>query len=172
MTYKNEDEIKAALGISSWRNLSKDKVVRFAAMMPEMDTEVALKIIDQFPEFKEFAMDAVNAMEQAHAETLRANGKSQDDVHQAFSEIREILRGELDKGDLDWEQRKFLIEQIQETGRQQFSKDSENKRFLDGLFGKVVLGVGGALVLGLVFVGGKVIAENLDIDLPDVLPET
>jgi len=55
----SEDEVKQELGIESWRNLSKDKVLRFAAMMPDMDTEVALKIVEHFPVFKDFALDVV-----------------------------------------------------------------------------------------------------------------
>lgn len=39
MKYKNEIQIKKAMGIESWRNLSRDKVIRFAAMMPDMDKE-------------------------------------------------------------------------------------------------------------------------------------
>ena len=38
----SEDEVKRALGIESWRNLSKEGVMRLVAMMPEMSTEVAL----------------------------------------------------------------------------------------------------------------------------------
>lgn len=163
MAYKNEDEIKQELGIDSWRNLSRDKVIRFAAMMPDMDTEVALKIIEQFPVFKEFAMDVVDSMEKAHESTLSANTQSQDHVHRAFQEIREILKGELQKNDLSWDEKKFLIEQIQETGRQQSQKDTENKRFLDSVLGKVLLGTGAALAAGLIFVGAKVIADQLDI---------
>ncbi|MEW2070310.1 hypothetical protein [Streptomyces sp. NPDC007346] len=169
MGYKNEAEIKQALGIESWRNLSKDKMIRFAAMMPDMDTEVALKIIEQFPVFKEFAMDTVNAMEKAHESTLSANKQSQEHVHRAFQEIREILRGELDKGDLSWEEKKFLIEQIQETGRMEFQKDSENKQLLDGMLKKVLVGAGTALVLSVAFVGGKIMIEGKDS--PEDSPE-
>lgn len=162
MSHKSEDQIKQDLGIESWRNLSKDKIFRFAAMMPDMDTEVTLKIIEQFPVFKEFAIDAVDAMEESHKSTLKVNQESQEHIHQAFREIREILRGELDKDDLSWDEKKFLIEQIQETGRQEFQKDSENKKFLDRVLGKALVGAGAALALGVVFVGGKVLAERLD----------
>ncbi|MFF0476593.1 hypothetical protein [Streptomyces sp. NPDC004284] len=160
MAYKNEEEIKRALGIDSWRNLSKDKMIRFAAMVPDMGTEVALKLIEQFPAFKDFAMDAVDAIEEAHGATLSANKESQEHVHRALREIREILKGELDKGDLSWEQRRFVIEQIQETGRMDFQKDSENKKFLDGVFKKVAAGIGAAVALGVAFVGGKVMVEK------------
>ncbi|OEJ93940.1 hypothetical protein [Streptomyces thermolilacinus] len=160
MAYKSEAEIKQALGIESWRHLSKDKMIRFAAMMPEMDTEVALRIVEQFPVFKDFAKDAVDSMETAHASTLSANKQSQEHVHQAFQEIREILKRELDKDYLSWESKKFIIEQIQETGRLEFQKDSENKQFLDGVLKKVVIGAGAALALGVAFVGGKIMAES------------
>ena len=154
MAYSDEVEIKQALGIDSWRNLSKDKVIQFASMMPDMDTEVAIKIIEQFPVFKDFAVDVVDSMEKAHEATLSANTTSQERVHQAFQEIREILKGELNKDDLSFEEKKYLIEQIQETGRQEFQKDSENKQFLDGVLNKVFAGAGGVLTDTLVDDGG------------------
>lgn len=161
MKYDDEESIKKELDIESWRNLSRDKVVRFAAMMPDMDTEVALKIIDQFPAFKEFAEEALNTLERAHSSTLDANAPSQEHVHKAWQEIRSILRGQLENTeDLSWEQRRYLIEQIQDTGRQQAHKDTENKKFLDTLLGKVTFGAGMVVVGALVFVGAKVIADN------------
>ncbi|WP_338702903.1 hypothetical protein V2W30_36615 [Streptomyces sp. Q6] len=162
MKYRSESEIKQALGIDTWRNLSRDKMISFVAMMPDLDTEVALKVIEQFPAFKDFAKDAVSAIERAHAATLSANDQSQDHVHRACQEVREILRGELNKDDLSWEERKFIYEQLQETARMQFQKDSENKQFLDGQFKKVLVGAAGALALCVAFVGGRVMAGSND----------
>lgn len=162
MRYQDEDQIKRALGIESWRNLSKDKMIRFAAMMPDMDTELALKIVEQFPHFKEFAMGAVDAMEKSHQSTLKANKQSQKRVHQAFQQIREALVVELEREGLSWEEKKYLIEKIMETGNLQFQKDTENKEFLDGLFKKVLLGTAAALALGVAFVGGRVMVEGND----------
>ncbi|MFE7672026.1 hypothetical protein ACFU5N_07370 [Streptomyces albidoflavus] len=162
MKYKNEAQIKKALGIESWRHLSKDKMIRFAAMMPDMDTEVALKIVEQFPAFKDFAKDAVSVIERAHESTLSANSQSQEHVQRACQEVRDILRGELNKDNLSWEEKKFLIEQIQETARMQFQKDSENKQFLDGMHKKVLVGATAAVALCVAFVGGRVMAESKD----------
>ncbi|MDH6284528.1 hypothetical protein [Prescottella agglutinans] len=158
----NEGEVMKQLGIESWRNLSKDKMLRFAAMMPDMDTEVALKIIEKFPDFKEFALDTVKEMEKAHESTLKSNDKSQDQVYKALQEIREILKGELDRDDLTWDQRKFILEQIQENGKLVFQKDSEAKQFLNTVFGKVALVGGSVVALGVVFVGGKMMVEQRD----------
>ncbi|WP_201132877.1 MULTISPECIES: hypothetical protein [Nocardiaceae] len=150
------------LDIESWRNLSKDKMLRFAALMPDMDTEVALKIIEQFPAFKEFALDTVKEIEKAHKSTLKSNDKSQKQVYKAFEDVREILKGELDKDDLTWDQRKFIIELIRENGKQVSQKDSENKEFLNTVLGKVAVFGGGAIAAGVVFLGGKIMLEQGD----------
>lgn len=162
MKFDSEAEVKKALDIESWRNLSKDRMIRFAAMMPDIDREVALKIVEQFPAFKEFAMETVGVMERAQASALQNNKESQAQVHQAFQEIREILKGELAQDDLPWEQRKQLLELVLETGNKEFAKDTENKDFLK----QIVKGVGvvavSALALGIVFVGGKIMMEQSD----------
>ncbi|MFF4245465.1 hypothetical protein ACFYY2_13470 [Streptomyces sp. NPDC001822] len=162
MGYRNEDEIKRALGIESWRNLSKDKMIRFAAMMPDMGTEAALKIVEQFPAFKDLAKSALDAMKRAHESTLSADAESQEHVYRAFQDIRETLKDELNKDGLSWENRQFLIEGMKENGRQVSQKDTEHKKFLDGQLRKVLVGTGTALVLGVAFVGGKVMAEGND----------
>ena len=162
MPYKNEDEIKQALGIDSWKNLSKDKMVRFAAMMPDMDTEVALKIVEQFPVFKDFANDVVDSMKKEHESTLSANKTSQDHFYRVLQENTEILKTELSKSDLSWEERKFIIEKLQETATLAFKENSENKRFLDGIFKKALVSSCIALAAALVFVGGKVMAGSED----------
>jgi hypothetical protein len=158
--YASEDEIKQALEIDSWRNLSREKVIKFAAMMPEMDKEVALSIVAQLPVFTKFGLDALKVMERVHESTLNFNERSQKNVHQAYREIREVLRDELKQEELSPEEKKFLIESLMNTGTKEFEKDSENKKFLEGLAKNVAIGAG-AIVLGaVVFVGGKVMLEQ------------
>ncbi|MGW0827368.1 hypothetical protein [Streptomyces sp. NPDC002845] len=82
-----------------------------------MDTEVAMKIVEQFPEFRKFATDAFGAIEKAHEATLADGMHSLDQVYQALRENREIFERELRRDDLTWEQRKHLLELIQETAR-------------------------------------------------------
>jgi len=99
-------------------------------------------------------------MEKAHGSTLKSNDKSQDHVYEALADIREVLRSELNRGDLTWEQRKFIIELIQENGRLAFQKDAESKRFLNSILGKVAAVGVGAIALSVVFVGGKVLVDQ------------
>lgn len=160
MKYKNENEIKKALEIESWRNLSKDKMIKFAAMMPDMDEEVAMKLIEQFPEFARFANEAIDTMEKEYNTTLNANKESQENVHRAFQEIREILKGELKQDELSFEEKKYIMDLIFETGRMEFEKDTENKSWLNGVFKNALVGVAGGVAMAVVFVGGKFILER------------
>lgn len=166
MGYKSEAEVKRALGIDSWRSLSKDKVFQFAAMMPEMDTDVALKIIEQLPEYRKLLTDGLELLKEEHETTLKYNSQSQDNVHRAYRDIRETLKGKLERDGLNWEQTKFLIEQMMETARQEAAKDTESKQFLGSLHTKTAITVGAAAVAAIAFVGGRVFLKNGDFGKP------
>lgn len=57
--YVSEEAVKHALKIDSFRNLSKDKIMQFASMIPYIDKEVAIAIINQFPEYVSFGKAAI-----------------------------------------------------------------------------------------------------------------
>lgn len=162
MRYKNEGEIKQKLGIESWRNLSKDKMIRFAMMMPDMDTELALKIVEQFPVFADFATGVVGAMKKMHKTTLVANKESQDHFHQSCKTAIEILNVQLNKDGLSLEEKKYFVEEIKEILKLESQKDSENKQFLDAALKKLQGFAVAAIALGVVFVGGKAMVERKD----------
>lgn len=162
MAFDSEDAVKRALAIDSWRNLSKDKLLRFVAMMPDMDKEVAVRIIEQFPQFKEFALHALDVLERDHQSTLDANAHSQDDFHRACQDIRDAIRGQLDKDGLTPDERRHLVECLMEVAKLESAKDTENKQFLEGLFEKVVVGVAAVAAFAVVFVGGRVLTDRRD----------
>ncbi|MGW6616987.1 hypothetical protein ACWGA0_26515 [Streptomyces erythrochromogenes] len=158
----NEAAVKRKLGIPNWRNLSKDKVLKFAAAMPEMATEVRLKLIEQFPAFKDLAKADVDAVTEAHKSTLAANENSQNHFYQASQDQRDALLADLERDDLSWAQREALYDRLDRNVRQVSEKDSESKQFL-GAGMKVVAAAGVAAVgLGVVFVGGRIAGASED----------
>ena len=169
MRYKSELEVMKALGIESgsWRNLSKDKVIGLATMMPDMDKEVALKIIEQLPEFTRFALQVLDVMEKRHESSLNHNDLSQQQVHRAFQEVRDVLKGELEK-DLSWEQRTHIYDLLVETSDREFAKDSENKQFIDGLFNKVTKLGAFTIVAVLVYVGVRAAVQGEGWSVPQL----
>mgnify|MGYP000104812518 CR=1 FL=1 len=159
MALKNEDEVKKALGLDSWRNLSKDKIVAFAAMMPDIASDVRLKLIEQFPKFKEFAVDLIKSLEQTQKDVLDSSDKSESNFHENQREILNILKNELDR-DLTDSQREAAMDFLKDVSDKSFEKDSEGKRFRDGLFQKTAAVAGAAIVAAVIFVGAKVAIEK------------
>jgi len=150
-----ELELMERLGIESWRNLSKEKFMTFVSDLPNMDKEVALKVVGQFPNFKELVLGAFEQVKDEVTQARRFNWKSQKKVHQAFSEYREILGRELEREDLNAEDRFGILGLLKDAIDAEAAKDSENKRFqiiVTGMLVTAGLALAGTAVAAL---GGK-----------------
>ncbi len=155
MTNPSEADVKKTLGIDSWRNLSRDGVMRLVAMMPEMDTEVALRIAEQFPDFKLLATETLKSVNEQLATTLKSNDKSQKRAQQAFSKAQDIYIKELGRDNLTVEERRDLYERILDTARHVDAKDERNKQFILKTLSVVGATVGVVAVAAVAFVGGR-----------------
>lgn len=155
MQYKDEAALKEALGIETWRELSKDKFVEFAAMIPQTDREVALAVIGRFPKFADLARAALEDTTRAHESVIGANDRSQAMVHEIHLARLAILRAELDK-DLSPEERLRVLDGIRDVNDRACANDSENKRFLAACHDKTLVAVIVFGVLTVVFVGARV----------------
>jgi hypothetical protein len=159
MKYTSEDGVKQALGINSWRNLSRENVVRFASMMPDMDKELAVKIIEQFPAFTKFGLDALRSMERVQETALNFNERSQKRVHDAYQDVRDAIKGELDK-DLTPEERRNLIDTMMESAAKESEKDSENKRLIGDVVKTAAVVTVGVLLAAVVILGASVSSDQ------------
>ncbi len=174
MKYKSEQKIMKKLGIESWRNLSKDKVVKFAAMMPDMDKEVMLKIIEQFPEFREFANGVLEHFEESVKNLSEANSKDFVLVIEGLKETQQIIKAELDKPEISSEDRHFLIENLMRIAEMYKELDSNNKKFLKALSTDNLKVVGLTVLAAVVVLGAKVLfdgdnRDNIDGDSDETL---
>ena len=155
MAEQSEDDVKKALGIDSWRNLSRDGVMKLVAMMPEMNTEVALKIAEQFPDFKLLATETLKAVNEQLATTFKSNDKSQKRAQRAFAKAQDAYIKELDRDDLSSEERRDLYERILDAARLVDAKDERNKQFIVKALSVVGATVGVVAVAAVAFVGGR-----------------
>jgi hypothetical protein len=117
------------LGIESWRNLSKDKFMSFVSDLPNMDKEVALNVIAQFPNFKDLVLETFKKVQEDATQARTFNWKSQKKVHKAFEQYRDILSRELERGDLTSEDRFAILGFLKDAIDAEAAKDSENKKF-------------------------------------------
>lgn len=155
MDFGSEEQLRQKAGLESWRNLSKEKFLAFVSELPNMDKEVALKVIGQFPEFKRLVLDSYSSLQEQTDSAFKANWKSQKKVHKAYADTRRILERELERENLTSEERLEIVRMIGETADKEFTKDSENKAFVVKIVGVSV----GVLVMGMAagnaVLGGK-----------------
>ena len=149
--YTSDVEIRNALGIESWRNLSKETFLRFLDSLPEVDREVALKLVDQIPKITELARGVLDDAAKAYDAALTSNERGQEMVHQIHLERQRILEAELGK-DLTPEERMRVLDDFRDVNSNALLKDTENKRFIsEQLDKKLVAGV--VIVLGVIAIG-------------------
>lgn len=145
--YVSEKDVLKALKIKSFRNLSKEKMMEFASMLPYMDKDVALAIIDQFPKFAEFAKTAIESYTQICNSILEKNDKSQTAVIQGYQTILNALEKQLEKPNLTEESRKLITEDMISVADKIAMADERNKRFLLDAVGKIGFYIGGVLLV-------------------------
>jgi hypothetical protein len=154
--YTSEVEIRNALGIEPGKNLSKDTFLRFLDRLPEVDPEVALKLIDQVPEIAKLARGVLDDAAKAYHAALTSNARGQEMVHQIHLEHLEILKAELLRKDLTAEERMRVYKEIRDVNSNALLKDTENKRFISALFDKTLAaGVTAAAVIAVVVVAAR-----------------
>jgi hypothetical protein len=127
--YQNEVELRESLGLQSWRNLSKDTVIKLFENLQDTDPEVALKLVAQLPEITTYARAALDDTTRAYEAAINANTRSQDNLHALHMARLDILRAQLDK-DLDPEERLRVYDDIREVNANALQVDQHNRRFL------------------------------------------
>lgn len=150
-----EQQVLQALNIPDFRHLSKDKVISFASMLTDMEPEVAMKALEQFPEFAKTILELAKDCKSTIDKGLDGNTESMEACAAILQSIIDSLQSQLSKDDVPFEERKYYIDKMFEAAQMQAAKDTENKQFIIKV---LEIAGGAALVLSsvaLVALGGK-----------------
>lgn len=146
-----EEQVKERLNISSFRELKKEQLIEFMSTIPDMDKETALKCIEQFPDFKEYAGNIVERYYDLCKEAIQNDAKS---TIAAYTGILEDLRFMLQKEDISEDMQRFIAEQMIIVGKEIAEAEKEKRKLaheivrIGGALGGFALAIGGTL-LGL-----------------------
>ena len=139
--YISEEAIKRALKIDSFRNLSKDKIMQFASMIPYMDRDVAIAIINQFPVLADFGKTAISTYMQMCDNILEKSRESQMEVVQGYQTILCVLSKKMEAENITEEERKSITEDMVLVADKIAEADLQYKKFLDRMGTKVLFGI-------------------------------
>ena len=157
-----ENEVKNALAIDSFRNISKDKIMEFVSAIPNMDKDVAIKIIEQFPTYTESANNIISQLNNMCNNAMKESSESQKESIKAYNKVLDDLGELLKKETITAEERAYITEQMVIVADRISAKDTENKDFLNVIIKSVVPVIAGALVLGVAILGVNI----KDIKIP------
>jgi hypothetical protein len=157
----SESQVKEVLNIDSFRNLSKDKIMEFVSLIPNMDVDVAMSIIDQFPNFTEMAEHIAEQLGVTCDIAITENSSSQRDVYIAYRKILDDLGEILKRENITPEERDSISNKMIEIADKMATKDSENKNYLAWIVKNKTQVVGGVLLLGVAILGANI--KGIDI---------
>lgn len=155
-----EQKVLNKLKIDDFRHLTKDNVISMATMLDKMDPEVAKKALEQFPEFSTTTKEMLSNYKETLDKGLIENKESVQNYYDSCNSIIDSLKLELDKDDLSFEERKYIIDKMLEVSKMIGDKDSENKKFIATL-----VGISGLVVVGAVATIAATLGGNTNIKL-------
>lgn len=159
-----EEKVLKKLDIVDFRHLTKDKVIKMASMLDKMDPEVAKKALEQFPEFANTTKEMLTEYKESLNKGLESNNESVKAVYNTYSAVIASLQKELENENLTFEQKRYIIEQMKDVAEKADTKDTENKRFIEGMATLATIVVGGTVAVLASVLGGNTQIETDDID--------
>lgn len=152
----NEQLLLHDLGIKSWREMSKAKIVKFASNLHKMDPEVAKAAIAQFPHYAELANAMINSYKETAIEVMRSNETTVKVRMEAYISVLNSLQKQLEFDELTDDSRQHINECMVDIAREIGDIDHDNKAFLMGM-----LRVAGGVALGMFVLCGSALGIAL-----------
>ncbi len=152
-----ERKVLKKLGIPDFRHMTKDRVVKFASMLPKMDPEVAKKALDQFPEFASSVKEIVSYFKETIDKGIEANNESVQSFYRTCDNIISILEKQLEDGDLSFEEKNIIIDKMITLAEMKSAKDTENKKLIMN-----IAKIGGGALFGAAAVLAAVLGLQTD----------
>lgn len=150
-----EKNIKKKLKVNDFSQLTKEKTEQLVTLLPEMEPEVAMKMIEQFPEFSKLAASMVGYLKETVKLVLAENRDSADHAFRAYQFLLNDFSVQLKKPFISTKEKHHITEKMIEVADRIAALDAENKNF----FQKVAVGFGAA-ALAVVAIAGAVIGVN------------
>ena len=151
-----EEKVLKKLGIPDFRHLSKEKIITFASMLPNMDPEVAKKALEQFPNFASTSLSVMQDFKGTLAQALTDNSEDTKACYDMYNRVMDSLQQMLDKDELSFEEQQYILEQMKEVADNVGKKKTENQEFL-----LKAIGIAGAVAVGIVAVLGSALGANI-----------
>lgn len=149
---KSEIEVLDEIGAKDFRSIKKDQIIEFASSIHQMPKEVAIKCIEQFPEFRKNANEVLTTLKGIFSDVMDSNKNLATEEIAACNKILDHLGQELHKPFLSAKTKKHIIEQMVEVAHIIDAAEKSHANLMNKIvhcataLGLAVVGVAGAIV--------------------------
>lgn len=150
-----EEEVKKELGIVDFRTITKDKIMQFVSLMPKLDKELAIKIIEQFPSYATMATSMVTNLIDMCNNALTNSKITEKEAIEAYKYVLETIRMELEDGEVTPKEKEKYNNQMIEVADKISEIDVRNKKWLEN-----VVKYGTSVVCVTLAVGAAILGVN------------
>ena len=154
--FTTADQVKEYLNIPDFRHVTRDKLIQFVSLIPDMDREVAIKTIEQFPEFCGCATIMVRHYESMCDSILTKNGNSVQSVMDGYKQTLEILKDLASANDIDSTDKRYFAEKMVDVADKMAALDTRNKEFLAGVLKGITCFVAAVILICAAVLGVRV----------------
>lgn len=152
-----EQQVKDVLGVNNFQNLSQKQMMEFVKKIPVMDKEVAIAIMNQFPEFTESATSMLEQLNVLCDNGIKSNDASQREAINAYKKILDDLSEELKNKNLTFDEKQKIYKKMVDIADCISKKDTENKIFLKEVIGGIAVSICavGAFLFAMMWAGSS-----------------
>ena len=123
----SEQKVLKKLDIPDFRHLTKDKIIAFASLLPQMDTEVAKKALEQFPNFASTSLEVMREYKSILENAIVSNSETTKASIDMYNQVMISLQKMVDDENLTFDERVYILEQMKEIAILVDKKDTESK---------------------------------------------
>lgn len=124
-----EQEVLDKFGWKDFRNMNSKDLIKFVTSLPDIDREVAIKCIEQFPEFSKYGNKIIDILTKSYEHTVKVNKDLADEVIETYRSILETLKKELRKRNLTPEERARITEEMVDIADRIAALDQNHQHF-------------------------------------------
>lgn len=128
--YLNEKRTLKKLGVDNFGDLTGDNFFYMRSLLDKMDPEVAKKALEQFPDFSQTVLQISNGYKDTLDKNMESNNKSVEEYYSVCKSIIDTLQMMAENKNLNFEERKYIIEKMFEIEKKMGIKDTETKDFI------------------------------------------
>lgn len=163
ISHLTEEQVLKKLNIPDFRHLSKDKIMTFFSMLPNMDPEVAKKAIEQFPTYASAVKEIVSEYKRVIEKALADNAESVQSYYAICNSILNTLSNMLEQDDLSFDEKKYIIDKMLEIESHVSQKDTENKKHQ-----LIIVGILSVVIATAIGSLAAVLGANSGMSLPNL----